>query len=551
MKPRESSHPQTNTSFQPRSVQARSPLNHSTPKPTSLRSSSSHPLNTSKPQKQTVHQGDTLWGIAQHQLGEGQRWHELQKPNGSHFTAQEAHKLQIGSSVYVPEQKATDSFYAKPYTNGFGGKPYEVAQKREQVHAHDINVQQVSSHQPSKSAANYAKTTKSMNAATVQPTHPDHAIGDYLNIHKTSTKKNDQTASVVRETAIGTSVASRTVLRGVQRTSPKEPHLSTPSSSPLPQTWAERERILRRVDQPSRNPARDAAKGRVADTAWREHLKGHSNVAEVVSQPRWRDPQTGKQMSFSDAKSRIPDFLVRLKNGDNHAYEIKATPSAAESSSAVKQRLRDRIALNKNALLGKGEGPHVQVTHATTKVGLPILGSGGNTALPGETQKHVNIKPRLDSAVHDIERTVPKNGVKGVSEGVAEGAAKGLLRGASRAAIPVGIALDTNDLTKTYQKNGFGSEFRSKTAGVAGGWAGAAAGAEVGATVGSFIPIPVVGTAAGALVGGGVGYLVGSGAASKVEQGVEKAAPKAWEGVKSAGGGIAGGAKSVWHGLFG
>jgi hypothetical protein len=122
---------------------------------------------------------------------------------------------------------------------------------------------------------------------------------------------------------------------------------------------------------------------------------------------------------------------------------------------------------------------------------------------------------------------------RGLGESTARGVTRGVLRGASRAAMPIAAAVDAYDLTKTYQNGGNTPEFRSKAAGVAGGWGGAAAGAAIGTAV---IPIPVVGT----VVGGAVGYLVGSGVASELEEGVEKAAPKVWEG-----------AKSAWHGIFG
>ncbi|WP_246198761.1 S8 family serine peptidase [Sodalinema gerasimenkoae] len=50
-----------------------------------------------------VKAGDTLWGIAQRLLGDGNRWREIMKnPTGGTFTEAEAHRLQIGQSVYLP-----------------------------------------------------------------------------------------------------------------------------------------------------------------------------------------------------------------------------------------------------------------------------------------------------------------------------------------------------------------------------------------------------------------------------------------------------------------
>ncbi len=145
----------------------------------------------------------------------------------------------------------------------------------------------------------------------------------------------------------------------------------------------------------------------------------------------------------------------------------------------------------------------------------------------------------IRSQVNPSHPRVP-SAAGGLGESTARGVTRGVLRGASRAALPVAAAIDAYDLTRTYQNGGNTPEFRSQAAGVAGGWAGAAAGAQLGATIGSFVPIPGVGTVAGGLIGGGIGYLVGSGVASELEEGVEEAAPKVWEG-----------AKSAWNSVFG
>jgi len=50
-----------------------------------------------------VRPGDTLWGIAQRELGNGNRWREIMKtPNGGTFTDAEAGKLKVGQAVYLP-----------------------------------------------------------------------------------------------------------------------------------------------------------------------------------------------------------------------------------------------------------------------------------------------------------------------------------------------------------------------------------------------------------------------------------------------------------------
>jgi surface antigen len=62
----------------------------------------SPPAQIGQQQKYIVKSGDTLWGIAQRYLGNGNRWREIRKANGSIFTDAEARRLQVGQAVYLP-----------------------------------------------------------------------------------------------------------------------------------------------------------------------------------------------------------------------------------------------------------------------------------------------------------------------------------------------------------------------------------------------------------------------------------------------------------------
>ncbi|QUY40351.1 peptidoglycan-binding protein [Acaryochloris marina] len=51
--------------------------------------------------------GDTLWAIAERQLGDGARWTELENEDGTKFTEAEAKSLQIGQILYIPGEQLT------------------------------------------------------------------------------------------------------------------------------------------------------------------------------------------------------------------------------------------------------------------------------------------------------------------------------------------------------------------------------------------------------------------------------------------------------------
>ncbi len=50
----------------------------------------------------TVQPGDILFNIAQRELGDGNRWREIQNPNGTHVTENDAANLQPGQELCIP-----------------------------------------------------------------------------------------------------------------------------------------------------------------------------------------------------------------------------------------------------------------------------------------------------------------------------------------------------------------------------------------------------------------------------------------------------------------
>jgi hypothetical protein len=95
------SNQQSNSAFQPQ-IYRQSGFEQVNPGRTETHSSSD-PGNGNK-NRDSIHKiqaGDTLWGIAEAKLGNGSRWTELQKKDGSAFTNQEAHHLRVGTEIYL------------------------------------------------------------------------------------------------------------------------------------------------------------------------------------------------------------------------------------------------------------------------------------------------------------------------------------------------------------------------------------------------------------------------------------------------------------------
>ncbi|MDZ7957039.1 MAG: hypothetical protein RMY34_03880 [Aulosira sp. DedQUE10] len=475
----------------------------------------------------SLRQGDTLWEVAQKKLGNGDRWGELRKADGSRFTSQEAKRLSVGTKVYLPGVKPTQQ------TNDSVTSLSQTSKGNTQFHrSNGIKPRVLTSSFASPNRNSQFSTTPALFSRTSQVS---------FNLSKSSKDKtpnqsfntaNNQGRN--KQSADSSSTLNNPLINGtVKGIAMRAFPMSRGTPRKIPHTTS--------LDT-------NRAIGNMTEKAWNEHLNSRSDVVKNIRQTTWKDRNTKKTMPFPDAKSRRPDNFLKLKNGQGVAVEIKGTPLAAQSREAQKQRARDKVALSKRALLGNKKRGFQEVDRAITKVGLPILGPGGNTALPGEKQKHVIIKPKsgakalpstwsehvkslggykdspkASKATKGILRTTKTVGTSGVT--------KGVLRGASRIAAPVAVGLDAWQLKNAYQKDGFGKEFRKTAGSVAGAWGGAAAGAAIGSAI-----FPGVGT----VVGGVIGGVAGSEWGDDIEQGAEKA-----------GKAIAGGAKKAWNKIFG
>jgi astacin len=62
-----------------------------------------YPGTVSQSRPYTLKAGDTLYLVAERELGDGNRWHKIMKtPNGGFFTEQEAINLEPGQVIYLP-----------------------------------------------------------------------------------------------------------------------------------------------------------------------------------------------------------------------------------------------------------------------------------------------------------------------------------------------------------------------------------------------------------------------------------------------------------------
>jgi LysM repeat protein/F0F1-type ATP synthase membrane subunit b/b' len=92
----------------------------------------SPPVNNSKPvqplpsgdRPYAIQSGDSLWAIAQRELGNGDRWREIKKANGTTFTEAESRRLQVGQVIYLPGSGTTSPRPQQPTTPT--GRPYNV-----------------------------------------------------------------------------------------------------------------------------------------------------------------------------------------------------------------------------------------------------------------------------------------------------------------------------------------------------------------------------------------------------------------------------------------
>ena len=77
-------------------------------------------------QTYTVKAGDTLFGIAQQQLGDGKRWREITKADGTPVTDADATTLQVGQELCIPDGSSSPGSDSSGSSSSPGGMAEEM-----------------------------------------------------------------------------------------------------------------------------------------------------------------------------------------------------------------------------------------------------------------------------------------------------------------------------------------------------------------------------------------------------------------------------------------
>ena len=525
----------------------------------------------------SVRQGDTLSEIAQKKLGDGNRWRELHKADGSRFTGQEARHLHVGARVYLPGAKPTTKT-AHPGNSSFKTPnvpaqvfPTEGTTRRDYVNGSSHQKRNTQSWSSSDSTNNTLNliggvatgtvvgnfVRKSLSSAAVgvkQVPGASEAVrlvgrplrtGD-LNLLEALSNTQDKISKQLQHKVTGAQISKpdlgrvlkannwqkKTIFelrRGGYQNASERPRTRIPLTRTTSITIVRGGTGKRNLSKTQlfTNENRDAEVriSRERQVGLPKRRPGWHEYARVANNKNQHLTSSSKP-----GKKALTHFALHPESRATRVVKtLRATRANAESRAASTTLRTARVV---------GESRAARTTlHAARAV---KNSRAANTTL--RAARAVSESRAARTTLHAataVKNSRAANITRQAATAVGEsGVTKGVLRGASRVAAPLAIGLDAWQLKNAYQKDGFGKEFRKEAGRVAGGWGGAAAGAVGGAAIGSVVP--VVGTAAGAIVGGVIGGVAGSEFGDDIEQGAEKAGKE-----------IAGGAKKAWNKLFG
>ncbi|MBE9178546.1 LysM peptidoglycan-binding domain-containing protein [Oculatella sp. LEGE 06141] len=367
-----------------------------------------------------VESGDTLWDIAERQLGDGNRWQELQKADGSSFTEQEAHQLQIGTEVYLPNSERSpansNELGEQAYVVESGDTLWEIAQSQF-------------------GDGNRWQELRKADGSTFTEQDIHHL----------------QVGTLVYLSGAKTAVS---------------PATSASSSAQSDQ----REHVIRSGETLWTIAERELGDG----NRWRELRKadGRSFTEQEVSQVR-----EGTSVYIQTPLSLAGNVEKGVLFGSQQRYQLE--PQRGDTVTGIRDTHAGRISKTTGLPVG---APLIRLDTPDNKTKYPHINA--NPQLTGKPDPHTRISPGTLRAAGGTAR---------------------VLEGVGKVAKPVAVVTDTIRLADAVEADGgrFGENTAVTAGSVAGGWGGAAAGAWGGAQLGAAIG------ALGGPVGAGVGGLVG------------------------------------------
>lgn len=490
----------------------------------------------------SLRRGDTLWEVAQKKLGNGTRWRELRKADGSQFTEKETRRLSVGTQIHLPTKATTDSNTRRIST--------QVPHPKNITHREFVpgSTASTRSSQFSVSPKPFSRTS---NVSSLLPSK-NITRGEYRNgssfqaqstqsIASPNTTNNtlNRVSGVVTGTAVGTFVASRQL-------SPKAvPNVASRAAKPL---------ILNVTDEKGNKVIKQVRLSRVRSSQGNisENMRSGASsrdVVEAMKKHGWdytKEPPDmvkfeGKKLSIG--RTRIPVSRGHITTLDHRRIAaareagIKKVPARVHSEydpirhnvpsrpGAAGQDVAERFKLGRKASFTDPQ------TGTTYKPGTKPQNYGEAVKFRSAGQRVRGYKDFPLTGSKQFPKFDNESSASRIAKAVENSHIQSVAKGASKALVPVAVGLDAWQLKNAYQKDGFGREFRKTAGSVAGGWGGAAAGAAIGSAI-----LPGVGT----VVGGVIGGVAGSEFGDDIEQGAEKV-----------GKGIVDGGKKVWNKLFG
>lgn len=485
---------------------------HASATPTQTRPKPSVPERSSGV---SLRRGDTLWEVAQKQLGSGNRWRELRKADGSQFTEKETRRLTVGTQVHLPVPNST----ASTRSSQFSASPKPFSRTS------NVSTQVFPSKNITRSEY---RNGSNFQAQSRQSTASSNTTNNTLN----------RVSGVVTGAAVGTLAASREL---------------SPKAVPTTASRAAKPLVLNVTDEKGNKVIRQVRLSRVRSSQGNisDNMRSGASsrdVVEAMKKHGWdytKEPPDmvkfeGKKLSVG--RIRIPVSRGHITTLDHRRIAaareagIKKVPARVHSQydpirhnvpsrpGAAGQDVAERFKLGRKASF---TDPQTRITY---KPGTRPQNYGEAVRFRSAGQRVRGYKDFPLTGSKQFPRFQNESSVSRVAKAVENSHVQRVAKGASKVLAPVAVGLDAWQLKNAYQKDGFGKEFRKTAGSVAGSWGGAAA----GAAIGSFAGPP------GMIVGGIIGGVAGSEFGDDIEQGAEKV-----------GKGIVDGGKKVWNKLFG